>query len=291
MEEKKKKTTAKKTTAKKVAAKKTLKEEKTTTKKNVAKKAPVKKTPTKVTKKATKKVTKKAVEKIDIPVIEKEKKQEDLLEKTYIFNKQEKDNLDEVISKLNNEKIYSEDKIIERSPLNKGLIAFLTLVILGVVIFCIVYSVSNSMEENKGEEIPSSYKNIKVQDNTKSDDEDETESFSDIDYSNVINTTINDFEVKVAEGQDMLVLISSQTCYYCITFEPILNEVLVAKKDEAIRLNITRMSEAETKRLRTYYAFTSAPTLLVIKKGIVKAEASGYMNKEEFSKWYDENVK
>ena len=108
---------------------------------------------------------------------------------------------------------------------------------------------------------------------------------------NIINTNIDDFEVKVAEGKNMLVIISSDTCYYCVTFEPILNEVLVGEKAKAIRLNITNMTNAETKRLRNYYAFKAAPTLLYIKNGEVVADFEGFMDKDTLTNWYKENVK
>ncbi len=88
----------------------------------------------------------------------------------------------------------------------------------------------------------------------------------------------------------MLVLISSQTCVFCVTFEPVLNEVLAEKEDTVYRLNISKMNKEETKRLRAYYPFESAPILLVIRKGAVVADIVGAMNKDELNTWYEDNV-
>jgi len=291
MEEKKKK---RKVTKKKEETKKTPKK--------VVKKSAVKETNSKDKDKVkTKKkvaTKKKDVEKIEIPIIEKEKKKEvektvksekeELLEKTYIFNKKEKNELDEVISKLDKEKVESLD--LERSPLNKGLIIFLCLAIVGVIIFCIIYSINLSNKDVDLLDADGNYRAIEVNDNIK-DKNEVDEEFVDVDYSNIINTNINDFEIRLVEGKDMLVLISSQTCYYCIEFEPVLNSALVELEDEAIRLNITKMTDEETKRLRTYYPFKAAPTLLYVKNGEVKVAIDGYMEKEEFINWYKENVK
>ncbi len=292
MEEKKKKTTKKSTTSKTVKKTSPKVEKKEAVKE-------VKKAPKKVAKKTTSK--KKSVEKIDIPVIEKESKkkastkEETLIEKTYIFNKKEKENIEQVINELDKNKIFVEDKVVERSPLNKGLIIFLVFAIVAVIVGCTIYAFYNTKDDGNSplEYENDLYKSITIDDGITSEGKDDEEKvvMKDIDYSNVINTTLNDFEVKLVEGKDMIVLISSSTCYYCITFEPVLNEVLAAKKDTALRLNITNMTTEETRRLRKYFAFTSAPTLLVIRNGQIKADTSGYMDKEEFTAWYEENVK
>ena len=111
MEDKKKKTASKKTNTKKTSTKKketTVKEEKVV-KTETTKKAPKKTT----TKKATTKKTPKKVEpKVEKPEIVEEKK-EDLLEKTYIFTKDEQNNLDEVVSKLNKDKIVVEQEVVK----------------------------------------------------------------------------------------------------------------------------------------------------------------------------------
>ncbi len=273
----------KKTTTKKVSAKKT-----TTTKKAVPKKTPAKKT---VAKKApAKKIdTKKVVEeKVETKVTPKE----EVLEKTYVFNKEEKIDLSEAVKKLNQTQEPSYENIGKLDKENKSIILGLTVAIALIVIGCLIYVVVNINKQNTLEENyidDSKYKNIEY--NVDKEEKDSSsKSFKDADYSNLINTNIDDFEVKVAEGKNMLVLISSDTCFYCVTFEPILNEVLVANNTKAIRLNISRMNNEETKRLRNYYAFKAAPTLLNIKKGEVITDYEGAMDKAALENWYDANV-
>lgn len=300
MENKKKKTSTKKT-AKTVAATKKSTEKKKTT-------APKKTTTTKKVKTVKKSETKKPVaKKEDIKkVVAQEEIKEDLkkeikkiskeenLEKTYIFNKSEQEDLSEVVEAMKSTKAPSYENIGKLDKDNRKIILTLTIAIVLVVIGCLVYIVVNinrdeSLSENNYID-DNTYKNIEYN----YDDEEESsssKSFKDLDYSNIINTNIDDFEVKVAEGKNMLVIISSDTCYYCVTFEPILNEVLVGEKAKAIRLNITNMTNAETKRLRNYYAFKAAPTLLYIKNGEVVADFEGFMDKDTLTNWYKENVK
>lgn len=286
MENKKKKTTTKKATKKTVAATKKTTTKKVTPKKtatpkkeekkNTVKKVEVKKTETK--KVVPKKVEEKKVEKKVTP-------QEEVLEKTYIFNKEEQTNISEMVKEIGNKEAPSYENIGKLDKENKNIILGLTITIVLVIVGCLIYVITNINKQDSLEEKfidDTNYKNI---------EEKTPSSFADADYSNIINTNIDDFEVRVAEGKDMLVLISSDTCYYCITFEPILNEVLVAKNNKAIRLNITKMNSKETKRLRNYYAFKAAPTLLNIKNGEVVSDYEGFMDKQTLEKWYNENVK
>ena len=301
MENKKKKTSTKKTTKTVAATKKSTEKKKTT--------APKKTTTTKKVKTVKKSETKKPVaKKEDIKkVVAQEEIKEDLkkeikeiskeasLEKTYIFNKNEQEDLSEVVEAMKSTKAPSYENIGKLDKDNRKIILTLTIAIVLVVIGCLVYIVVNinrdeSLSENNYID-DNTYKNIEYNYDDEEEESSSSKSFKDLDYSNIINTNIDDFEVKAAEGKNMLVIISSDTCYYCVTFEPILNEVLVGEKAKAIRLNITNMTNAETKRLRNYYAFKAAPTLLYIKNGEVVADFEGFMDKDTLTNWYKENVK
>ncbi len=308
MEKKAKKTTAKNNTKTKdkkqvkTVAKKTVNQEKkvpskkSTTKKSVAPKRveakaeTVKKTvPKKEVKKAPKKAETKEVKvtpkKVEPKVEEVVKEQ--VYEKTYVFNKEEQEDLNAAVERMSKTKVPSYEGIGKIDRNNRGVILFLTSALVIVVLLCAIYVVVNI---NKDESVEgnyiddTSYRSI-------NDSEKKIDTFKDADYSNLINTSIDDFEVKVAEGKKMLVLISSDTCYYCVTFEPILNEVLVSKKANAIRLNISNMNDLETKRLRSYYPFVAAPTLLFIVDGEVNADITGFMDKDSLITWYDNNTK
>ncbi len=268
MEEKKKKNTKKKTTT-------------------------VKETKTKET--TANKKKKKTVKKATKPVEKKIEKKEEILEKTYIFSKDEKENLDEVVSELNKEKIVVDNNVVDRNVANRNIIIALLAAIVMIVCACTVYVARNGLEDKNNVKSDNTtvingetYRNLEAKDLTSPDDVGST--FEDIDYSNIINIDIDKFEVKVAKKENMLVLISSQTCYYCITFEPILNEVLSENNNKVLRLNISKMSSAEKERLRNYYAFKSAPVLLVIKDGTVVKDLTEALTKPEFTKWYNENI-
>ncbi len=303
MENKKKKNTTKKTTKKTVSAAKKTTTKKVTPKKNTTpKKVENKNTVKKVAakkvepkKEVPKKIEEKAISKeVEVKKIEPKKvetkitKKEEVLEKTYIFNKDEQKNLSEIVKEIENKEVPSYESIGRLDKENKRIILGLTISIALIIIGCLIYVVTNinkpsALEEEYIED--NKHRNVEVDDKKV-----DTSSFKDADYSNIINTNIDDFEVRVAEGKDMLVIISSDTCYYCVTFEPTLNEVLVAKKAKAIRLNITKMTTKETDRLRNYYAFKAAPTLLNIKNGEVITDYEGAMDKEALETWYDTNV-
>ena len=108
-----------------------------------------------------------------------------------------------------------------------------------------------------------------------------------INYSNIQTITIDELEQKVANKENFIALIASQTCYHCITFEPIANEVFQSKNKILYRLNITSMSEDEITRLRNYYPFTSTPTILSIKEGAVSTYIEGSQDESTFSSWVD----
>ena len=87
----------------------------------------------------------------------------------------------------------------------------------------------------------------------------------------------------------MIVLVASETCYACLSFEPILNETFQELDKTIYRINITSFTDEETARFRTYYAFKKTPTIFTIKAGIVTSEHAGAMEKETLKSWLEEN--
>lgn len=216
------------------------------------------------------------------------------LEKTMIFDGTQRKNLEEVVNKLNEDNILLKDKVVKRSPVNRNIIIILIVAITITIISCIIYSVNYTQKaqaEDKNNTTiinTDNYNKIETIDgnnNSASNDSSDDQ----IQYSNIKNITIDDFEVKIAEGENITALISSETCYFCVTFEPIANEVLKAQNQVAYRLDITSMSTEEVNRLRNYFAFTSTPTLLAIKNGAVAQATEGSLSTEEFTEWLKTN--
>ena len=96
---------------------------------------------------------------------------------------------------------------------------------------------------------------------------------------------ISEFENKVLNGEDMAILIASSKCYYCLTFEPTINEVFTDNNKTIYRIDIASLTSDEASRFRTYYAFTSTPTIFTIKDGIATSELKGTTTKEELGSW------
>lgn len=314
MEEKvKSKNTTKKTTTKKSVPKKGTTNKgttkKVTTKPQTKKVSSNKPTTTKKVKTAsTKKVQSKQVTKSNKtvqtkkPVVKqvpkkKEPTKEELLERTLIFDGRENKNLTEVVEKLENENVVLEDKVIKRSKVKKVIIIILTALIAAVIAATTIYVVYGEMKKAENNQtlnsniyrkVANNYKTISdIKESQKSDAED---SIEEIKYSNIKTLTLADFERKVLEKEDMVILISSTTCYHCITFEPTINEVLVEQNKNIYRINITAFTKEEDARFRTYYAYTIAPTIFTVKDGFASAEITGTISKEELSNWIKENA-
>lgn len=254
--------------------------------------------PTKVAKKTAPKVALEPKKKEEVPKDEnlttEVPESSSQLEKTMIFDGTQRKNLEEVVNKLNEDNILLKDKVVKRSPVNRNIIIILIVAITITIISCIIYSVNYTQKaqaEDKNNTTiinTDNYNKIETIDgnnNSTSNDSSDDQ----IQYSNIKNITIDDFEVKIAEGENITALISSETCYFCVTFEPIANEVLKAQNQVAYRLDITSMSTEEVNRLRNYFAFTSTPTLLAIKNGAVAQATEGSLSTEKFTEWLKTN--
>lgn len=299
MEEKKKtnQTSKKKTTTtKKVAAKKT-----TTAKKTTAKKAPAKKAtaPKKVAAKAPakKKVAPKKVEKPVEPKVEVEPvKEEAKLEKTIIFDGKQKQNLKEVVEKLETENVVVEDKVIKRSAFKRIAIVVIAIAMVVIAAASAGYVISQKETEKRNNQTLNSNVYEKVKENKENKKVPELDKTKEVeansDYSNIETLNLAQFEDLVVTKKNMVVLVASSTCYGCITFEPVVNEVFKEKNQTVYRLDVISLSKDELTRFRTYYAFTVTPTLFVIKDGVVVADTArtGAMSKADLTKWVNENV-
>lgn len=309
--EKKKTTTTKTTTTKKSSQTKTTPKKtatKTTTTKSSSKKPTTKKVAAKTTTKTVtksapkKKVTKtSSTSKVKKPVVKLT--EEELLEKTIIFDGRQNQNLAEVVEKLEEKNIVLEDKVIKRSKGKKIAIIVLTVLIFAIIIATTAYVVKHELSkgpiDNKAETLNSNiykkvvenYKTIGAinKENSKNNDESKV-SIEDIEYDNISTITLKEFEEKILDKEDMTILISSTTCYPCITFEPTISEVYSKLNKTIYRINITAMSKEEKERFRTYYKFTLTPTIFTIKDGYVKSEITGNKTSEELTNWVNQNI-
>ena len=83
----------------------------------------------------------------------------------------------------------------------------------------------------------------------------------------------------------MYVVITSTTCYYSVEYESVLNEVFAELDKQVYRINVTSLTNEETTRFRTYYAFKETPTIFEIKKGVVTKELVGKQSKNTLKNW------
>lgn len=292
MAEEKKKTTTKKTT-----------------KKETAKKAPAKKTTTTKTTSAVKTETKKTTpkkEKIKVvetkevkkpkkvePKVEKKLTKEEQLERTMIFDGAQKKNLKEVVEKLEKENVVLKDKVVKRSKINKVIVIILVTLIAAAMIAIGVYLGTNIKERMDAEKrIPTLNTDIynkvteyreELNDEVEEKDEEEAKTV-------LKEITLEQFENKIIKKENINVLVSSNTCYFCIQFEPIVEETLKDSNKTIYKIDIAKMSEKEVKRFREYYAFTITPTIFTVKDGIVTSEKLGSMDAETLSVWANENL-
>lgn len=321
-EEKKKKTTttANSKNKKTQTAKKTTTNKKTNNqgKKNTSNKkvnntkktTPKKQTPKKVT--TQKKVETKEVKKVEEPkkieepkivevveepkveeVIEEvqlEETEEAVLEKTLIFDGRENQNLAEVVKKLEEDNVVLDDKIIKRSKGRKIVVNILTILIFITIIATIIFVICSEIEKENNSQTLNSNIFDKVSHKYNDKSEIDTNSKTDLDlgkedYENIETITLGEFEKKVLEKEDMLVIITSTTCYYSIEYEPVVNELFGELEKTIYRINITSLTEDEINRFRTYYAFTTTPTIFELKDGVVLKELVGQQDKYDLEAW------
>ena len=280
-----------------------------------SKKATPKKTaPKQVPKKAAKKISEKLNDAVNIKTYKaKEIKKEnvkptpmptpepikmenpaDKLEKTMIFDGRQRKNLEEVVNKLEEDKVVLKDKVVKRKPINKIIIYVLVVLIVTTVLYSFIVvrkelKKASSLSVNVDNERlnPDDYN--QVDPSTIPEGETIKDNPVEIKYSNLETITIDEFEAKVAEGEAMLVLISSETCSFSITAEPVYNKVLASEKKKMYRLDITLMNADETARLRDFYPFTATPTVIAVKDGSVVSEVEGKLKDEEFRSWVKNN--
>ncbi len=280
MEDKKKK---KNNTKKSNNVKKNSNSKKTTAKKAVAKKPTAQKT---TPKKAE--VKKPAPKKVEPKKVEKEE-----LEKTIIFDGRQNKNLKEVVEKLEKDNVVVENKVVKRSKGRAIAIGVIACLMVCVAVAATWYVVHEKTKDNENKQTINSNIYKKVNRNVKDKEKKNELTTNDVDekvYDEIENITLKTFEEKALAKEDMLILVASNTCYHCATFEPIVNEVLKEKDKTIYRLDIAKLTNTEVERFRTYYAFTVTPTIFVVKEGVVKAETTGSMSKEDFQKWVEENV-
>ncbi len=232
----------------------------------------------------------------------KEVSKEEQLEKTLIFDGRQNQNLVEVVEKLEEKNVVLEDKVIKRSKVKKVIIIILTILIFGIIAATTYYAINaeiirsesnQTLNSNIYKKVARNYKTIsEINKQEKKDKESETaaDTIEEIEYSNIETISLADFERKILEKENMTVLIASSTCYPCLTFEPVINEVYQEKEATIYRINISMLSETEVTRFRTYYAFKVTPTIFTIKDGIATSESTGVLSKEELISWIDKNA-
>ena len=276
---------------------------KKTSNKSATKKATTKKVTTNQNQ-VSKKTPKKVVNQQNKPTTKqsqvKEITREEQLEKTLIFDGRENQNLIEVVEKLEEQNVVLEDKVIKRSKFKKIAIIILTILIIGVITATTIYVVNAEIERKESNQtinsniykkVAKKYKTIsEINKQAKKDKETAVNAIEEIEYSNIKTISLTEFETKILEKENMTILIASSTCYPCITFEPIINEVYKEKNSVIYRINISLLTENEINRFRTYYAFKVTPTIFTIKDGIVTSESTGVLSKDELISWIDENV-
>ena len=220
--------------------------------------------------------------------------EESILEKTLIFDGRENQNLAEVVEKLEEENVVLEDKVIKRSKVRKiavmVLSALIAITIIGTIIF-VAYSeyerINNSktLNSNIFDKVSNKYDSVDDIDTEKKTEHE----IGKEDYEYIESITLGEFEKKVLTNEDMIVMVTSSTCLFCVEYEPIVDEVFKDLDGIIYRINITSLSNEEIERFRSYYAFKITPSIFTLKDGIVKKELVGKQTKDTLTNWIKKN--
>ena len=301
MAEEKKNNTTKKTNTKKAPVKKknvTNQKKKSAPKKVEIKKVEVKKVEVKDL--TPKKEKLKVVEEKEVkrpkttiePKKEKTVEKEEQLERTMIFDGAQKKNLKEVVEKLEKDNVVLKDKVIKRSKVKKIIVAILIILMSITMIVTSIYLGKNiKAKYDSKKEIPTLNTNIydKVKEYREELNDENTQEETKTDDI-IKEITLKQFENKIMKKENINVLVSSNTCYFCIQFEPIIEETLKDSGKTIYKIDIAKMSDKEVERFREYYAFTITPTIFIIQDGVVTAEKIGSMDSKTLSTWASENL-
>ena len=224
---------------------------------------------------------------------------EENLEKTLIFDGTQNKNLEEVVDKLEEDNVVLKDKVIKRSKVKKVVIIILIIAILSIIIGTSAYVVNERNKEKENNQTINSNIYNKVSKNLeKGDNQEESEnvtvdsddSESAIKYENIKTISLNEFEDKVVDKEDMIILVSKGTCYACLSYEPIVDEVFKDNKKIIYRIDVSSLNDEETERFRSYYAFLGTPSIFRIKDGIVSSEIIKTKSKEDLDEWVKEQL-
>ena len=221
--------------------------------------------------------------------------EESILEKTLIFDGRENQNLAEVVQKLEEENVVLEDKVIKRSKGRKIAVMILSALIAITIISTIIFVIYSENERIKNSQTLNSNIFDKVSNKYDSADDIDTEKKTENEldkenYENIESITLGEFERKILKKEDMVVIVTSTTCLFCVEYEPIVDEVFRELDKKIYRINITTLSDKEIDRFRTYYAFKKTPTIFTIKNGIVKKDLVGKKTKNELTNWLKQNL-
>ena len=222
------------------------------------------------------------------------------VQNTIIFTSSQKENIDEVVKELKEDKKQHEsvEKEMVRSIAKRNAIIIGAVIMVAIVALTVSYLVKEN-KKNKNEGVTPATLNNNVYDkiiqnskerderlNNKKDEEPEEKPVEQLDYSNIRTITLEDFEEKVLQHEKMVILISKSTCYYCNLYEPIINEELNVQEKNIYRINVEIMKREEVAVLMEYYTFEMTPTLFYIdENGVVTDELVGFRDKEAFSEW------
>lgn len=222
------------------------------------------------------------------------------VQNTIIFTTSQKENIDEVVKELKEDKKQNETakEELRRSTAKRNAIIIIVVIMIAIVILTIGYLVKDNKKEKNVSPTQSSnlnnvydkiVENSKERDdrlNNKEDNENEDEPEEEADFSNIRTIKLEEFEEKVLQHEKMVVLISKSTCYYCNMYEPLINEVLNIEEKNIYRINVENMKKDEVAVLMGYYKFDTTPTLFYVdENGDVTDQLVGFRDKEVFSEW------
>lgn len=291
MADEKKKNTTKKTTPESTSKKTKSKNKNTKITKQVEKKENI------VESKTTKKnKTKEPEKKVQKKVEEKVETKQEQLERTIIFDGAQKRNLKEVVERLEKENVVLKDKVVKRSKANKFIVITLIILILAVMVYCSIYTATNIKSdielkkpvETLNTNIFNKVENLSDKEKTKAEsNEDKKDNKKE---NAIIEINLKEFEQKILNKENMNILVSSTSCYFCYTFEPTVEKVLKELDKKIYKIDIYKLTKEEVNKFREYYAFRITPTIFTVEDGIVTKEKTGSQSEEDFKSWAQDNL-
>ena len=88
-----------------------------------------------------------------------------------------------------------------------------------------------------------------------------------ISNSGIKEISFNEFNSKIENKETFILYVGNKNCHNCVSYEPVLKEVLKENNLTAYKLDNSKLSEDEFDKLNDKFSISGTPTIIFVNKG------------------------